>query len=57
MSKKAFKACLNQYEYVALPDEHQTFQEMVKQVYHQKVKPGLYRVEADQLVKVAKIGN
>ncbi len=57
MTNKAFKKCLEQYEYVALPDEHQTFQAMIQHVYHQKVKPGLYRVEADRLVKVAKLGN
>lgn len=55
MPVKQFHATLNQYQYVAIPEWHRTFTVMVRKVYHQHFKTGLYRVTPDKLVKVSKI--
>lgn len=55
LSKTAFKATLNQYQYVVIPEWHRTFTVMVDKTYHQSLRTGLFRVTPQGLQRVTKI--
>lgn len=51
MSNSEFKKTLNKYDYVVIPEWHSTFSVMVKKVYHQNIRTGMYKVTADRLIR------
>ena len=55
LSKKAFRAALNQYQYVVIPEWHRTFTKMTWQVYHQRLKTGIFKVTPTALQRVKNI--
>ncbi|AKP64640.1 mutg family lantibiotic protection abc superfamily atp binding cassette transporter permease [Levilactobacillus koreensis JCM 16448] len=48
-SKSDFKKNVLRYQYVVIPEYHHTFTVMVRKVFHQHVRTGLYKVEQDGL--------
>lgn len=55
LSKKAFRTALNQYQYVVIPEWHRTFTKMAWQVYHQRLKTGIFKVTPTTLHRVKNI--
>lgn len=54
MSRAQFKQTVRGYKYVAIPEWHRTFSAMVKQVWGQHLKTGLFRVTRNGLVRMQK---
>lgn len=52
MSRKQFKKTVNKYDYVVIPEFHSTFSAMTRQVYHEHVRVGMFKVTQDKLVKI-----
>lgn len=57
MDEKTFKKTIEDYQYVVIPEWHRTFTTMVRKVYHQNLKTGLYIVTPNKLVRVNEISN
>lgn len=53
MSAADFRQEVAKYQYVVIPEFHSTFSTMVRKIYHQQVRTGLYRVTARGLVKIS----
>lgn len=54
-SPEEFKGLMNEYDYVMLMPDHETYEKLAKITYHQDLKPGLYEVRPDKLVAVDSI--
>jgi hypothetical protein len=54
MSRAEFKKSVLAFDYVAIPEWHRTFSAMVKQVWGQSVKTGVFKVTKTGLVRVPK---
>ncbi|CAJ2236206.1 ABC transporter permease [Companilactobacillus paralimentarius] len=52
MTPKQFKQAIEQYQYVAIPESHQTFTVLTKKVFHQHVVTGLFKVTKNGLVRI-----
>ncbi|MFD1484515.1 ABC transporter permease [Lacticaseibacillus baoqingensis] len=52
MSRQQFKQAVLAFDYVAIPEWHRTFSAMVKQVWGQKVKTGIFKVTPQGLQRV-----
>ncbi|AVK63761.1 ABC transporter permease [Lactobacillus sp. CBA3606] len=48
-----FAKNVQRYDYLAIPEYHHTFSVMVKKVYHQKVRTGLFRITRHGLKKIS----
>ena len=54
MSRAQFKQAVLGFKYVAIPEWHRTFSAMVKEVWGQHIKTGLFRVTKAGLVRIHK---
>lgn len=52
MSRQEFKKAVMKNDYIAIPEWHRTFSAMVKQVWGQKIKTGLFKVSESGLEPV-----
>lgn len=52
MSRAQFKKAVLAFDYVAIPEWHRTFSAMVKQVWGQSIKTGVFKVTKAGLVRV-----
>lgn len=52
MTPEQFKQTVESYEYVAIPESHQTFTTLTQKVFHQRVVTGLFKVTKDGLVRM-----
>lgn len=52
MSAPTFKRTVAKYDYVAIPEFHSTFSAMTRQVYHQRLRTGLFQVTDQQLIRI-----
>lgn len=52
MTPKAFKQTVEQYQYIAIPETHQTFTTLTQKVYHQHVVTGLFKVTKNGLIRM-----
>lgn len=55
MSNSDFNDILHRYQYVVIPEEHATFTAMIKKIYHQPIKPGIFKVTKQGLIPVNSI--
>jgi hypothetical protein len=49
MSTSKFKDLVSQYDYIVIPEKHQTFSLLAKRAYHQKIGAGIYKSNPDNL--------
>ncbi|NLR09938.1 MULTISPECIES: ABC transporter permease [Lactobacillaceae] len=52
MTPKAFKAAVEQFDYVAIPETHRTFTVLTEKVYHQHVVTGFFKVTDHGLKRI-----
>ncbi|MCZ9311086.1 hypothetical protein PAF15_03740 [Weissella koreensis] len=55
MSNTDFNDILHRYQYVVIPEEHATFTAMIKKIYHQPIKTGIFKVTKHGLTHVNSI--
>lgn len=49
---EAFKQTVENYQYIAIPESHQTFTTLTQKVFHQHVVTGLFKVTKNGLVRM-----
>ncbi|GEO47730.1 hypothetical protein [Companilactobacillus kimchii] len=52
MTPQQFKQAVEQYQYVAIPESHQTFTTLTKKTFHQHVVTGLFKVTKNGLIRI-----
>ncbi|WP_419155546.1 ABC transporter permease [Weissella minor] len=52
MSPQELKELNDSYDYVVIPNEHETYSKLMDKAYHQKVKTGLFKTEKNGLKPV-----
>jgi len=52
MTPELFKKTIESYQYVAIPETHQTFTTLTQKVYHQHIVTGLFKVTKHGLIRM-----